>query len=328
MIQDPEKFSGNAATFDTWLPAIRAKLAVDGDAIGNSTAQFYYVYLNLESSVQAIVLPQLAHAENTKTWNPVSVIQQLRRVFENPNKVQEAEEKLQSHEQGKESLLVYHSKFERLLFEADASGWADAAKISRFRGGLSSTLKERLRNQLSLPDTYPAFVKIIQQLAGKSSSYSTFSAYQKPNTSAGTSYNLRPSQPTSYPRAETRQAAADPMDLSEVQVDLQSIEIGAINLSEVSAAPKSILRRPQPQPQPQPRLSTISAHKIAPYVSKATREAWRREGKCARCGSTYHWARRAITRQRNLLHTTPQEHQGQVKLLLLHWTTMTTLTAR
>jgi hypothetical protein len=38
---------------------------VDGEAIGDAIAQFYYVYLNLESHVQAMVLPQLSQADET-----------------------------------------------------------------------------------------------------------------------------------------------------------------------------------------------------------------------------------------------------------------------
>jgi len=40
-----EVFAGETAKqkFDTWLPSIRAKLRVDGAAIGDSVAQFYYV---------------------------------------------------------------------------------------------------------------------------------------------------------------------------------------------------------------------------------------------------------------------------------------------
>ena len=49
--------------FDTWLPSIKAKLRVDGKPIGASLAQFYYVYLNLESGIQAMVLAQLSQAE-------------------------------------------------------------------------------------------------------------------------------------------------------------------------------------------------------------------------------------------------------------------------
>ncbi|QSZ30499.1 hypothetical protein DSL72_000053 [Monilinia vaccinii-corymbosi] len=50
-LSDPEKFGGNIHKFDTWLSSIRAKLQVDGAAIGDSIVQFYYVYLNLESQV-------------------------------------------------------------------------------------------------------------------------------------------------------------------------------------------------------------------------------------------------------------------------------------
>jgi hypothetical protein len=50
-LPNPEKFNGQAHKFDTWLPSIKAKLQVDGTAIGDAVAQFYYVYLNLESHV-------------------------------------------------------------------------------------------------------------------------------------------------------------------------------------------------------------------------------------------------------------------------------------
>jgi len=36
---------------------------VNSAAISNTVAQFYYVYLNLNSSVQAMVFPQLGQAE-------------------------------------------------------------------------------------------------------------------------------------------------------------------------------------------------------------------------------------------------------------------------
>ncbi|PMD15663.1 hypothetical protein NA56DRAFT_581563, partial [Hyaloscypha hepaticicola] len=62
-LPDPEKFAGSTYKFDTWHPSIKAKLRVDGPIIGDEIAQFYYIYLNLDSSVQSIVLPQLAQAE-------------------------------------------------------------------------------------------------------------------------------------------------------------------------------------------------------------------------------------------------------------------------
>ncbi len=92
-LPDPEKFNGQTYKFDTWLPSIKAKLRVDGDAIGDATAQFYYVYLNLESHVQAMVLPQLSTAEDNSAYDYTMILDQLVRVYDNPNKVLEAEDK-------------------------------------------------------------------------------------------------------------------------------------------------------------------------------------------------------------------------------------------
>jgi hypothetical protein len=50
-LSNPEKFNGQAYKFDTWLPSIKAKICIDSKVIGNSTVQFYYVYLNLKSHV-------------------------------------------------------------------------------------------------------------------------------------------------------------------------------------------------------------------------------------------------------------------------------------
>jgi hypothetical protein len=50
-LPDPEKFTRSTYKFDTWLPLIKAKIAVDRAVIRDAIAQFYYVYLNLESSV-------------------------------------------------------------------------------------------------------------------------------------------------------------------------------------------------------------------------------------------------------------------------------------
>jgi hypothetical protein len=118
VLPDPEKFDGKAYKFDTWLPLIKAKLRVDGEALGDSVAQFYYVYLNLESHVQAMVLPQLAAAESSKSWAFSTILDQLARVYDNPNKVQEAKDKLFALKQGTDSVPTFIAKFKRTLYEA------------------------------------------------------------------------------------------------------------------------------------------------------------------------------------------------------------------
>ena len=75
-LPDVDKFDGVSYHFDTWLPSIEAKLLVDGEALGDSTGigQFYYVYLHLESQVQAIVLPQLRAAKETHLWDYYTIL--------------------------------------------------------------------------------------------------------------------------------------------------------------------------------------------------------------------------------------------------------------
>src|SRR6516162_2324756 len=95
VLPDPDKFNGQAYRLDIWLLLIRAKLEIDGAAIGPLKAQFFYVYSNLESAVQAMVLPQLRQADDTSHWDPQSILDQLIRVYDDPNKVEKAADKLQ-----------------------------------------------------------------------------------------------------------------------------------------------------------------------------------------------------------------------------------------
>jgi hypothetical protein len=170
-LPDPEKFTGHSYKFDTWLPSIKAKLRIDSDAIGDATAQFYYVYLNLDSQTQAMVLPQLGQAEETQKWDYNTILDQLTRIYDNPNKVQEAEDRLFFLKQGSDSIITYIAKFERTLFEAQGQDWPDINKISSFRNGLSPTIRSRLTQQLNLPWQYPEFIRIVQQLAGRTQAF-------------------------------------------------------------------------------------------------------------------------------------------------------------
>jgi len=86
-LPNPEKFNGQSSMFNTWLPSIKAKLRVNSTAIGDAVAQFYYIFLNLNSHAQAMVLPQLGQAEESNRWDYNTILDQLARVYNNPNKV-------------------------------------------------------------------------------------------------------------------------------------------------------------------------------------------------------------------------------------------------
>ena len=65
------------------------------------------------------MLPQLKTAKETQIWDYHTILDQLTRVYDSPNKVQEAEDKLFELKQGNtEAIPAYTSRFERMLYEA------------------------------------------------------------------------------------------------------------------------------------------------------------------------------------------------------------------
>ena len=77
------------------------------------------------------MLPQLSQADET-SYDYNTILDQLICVYDNPNKVQEAEDKLYTLKQGTDSLHIYIVKFKRILYKARGQDWLDVNKISMF----------------------------------------------------------------------------------------------------------------------------------------------------------------------------------------------------
>ena len=109
-----------------------------------------------------MVLPQLSQAEESGIWDYNLILNQLSCVYNNLNKVIEAEDKLYHLKQSPNNLAAaYIAKFERVLYEARGQDWPDASKISTFRQGLNSSIWNCLAQQLNLPRTYKEFLRIV-----------------------------------------------------------------------------------------------------------------------------------------------------------------------
>lgn len=131
-------------------------------------------------------------------------------MYDNPNKVQEAEDRLLAIKQDpSESIAVYIAKFERILYEAHGQEWPDVTKISTFRKGLISTIRNRLSQQLNLLSTYTDFLRVVQQLAGQS--------FNAPATSAPRGSN------------SSHERNPDAMDLNTIQINAISDQTNPIS---------------------------------------------------------------------------------------------------
>ena len=115
-----------------------------------------------------MVLPQLDAAEEQQTQDYQIILDQLSQIYDNPNKFQEAEDKLHNLRQSNESISAYIAKFEQLLYTAQGQDQPDIIKITTFWNGLGATAHQRLNLQLNLPQDYPRFIYMVQQLSGNS----------------------------------------------------------------------------------------------------------------------------------------------------------------
>ncbi|KAK4181995.1 hypothetical protein QBC35DRAFT_363847, partial [Podospora australis] len=97
-LDHPDKFNGSPHTWETWHASIKAKLRIDADSIGGPEAQFYYVFDRLDGKTQSLLI----------------------RLHEDPNSVQDSEDKLNALRQEDQPLGMYLAKFERLLYKSKA----------------------------------------------------------------------------------------------------------------------------------------------------------------------------------------------------------------
>lgn len=90
-------------------------------------------------------MPQLSQAEDSKIYNPQEIISQLARLYDDPHKVREAEDKLQVLKMGdSDHLSAFLAKFERLLYTAKANKWGDNTKIAILRRALNRSVRNKL----------------------------------------------------------------------------------------------------------------------------------------------------------------------------------------
>lgn len=135
---------------------------MDGEAIGSSKAQYWFVYGCLESKVQALLVPASGDEAT-----PDIILAVLARVYDDPNKAVHAANRLRVIRQGyDEHLRVYIARFESTLLEAGAQYYyPDVSKISLLHNGLNDVLKTGLACENTTPASYADFVKLLDQLS-------------------------------------------------------------------------------------------------------------------------------------------------------------------
>jgi hypothetical protein len=147
---------------DEWLVSIRAKLHIDGPAIGDEFARFHYVYSRLAPGPKRTMLPYVKRAQEVNTCDVNAFVMHVQDTFEDPNKVKKAGQRLTKIRQGRKSIAVYIPEFERKVFEARADQWPDDARITLLVASLNRQTQDRLEGK-DWPDTYAQFTNFLRR---------------------------------------------------------------------------------------------------------------------------------------------------------------------
>ena len=75
---------------DEWLVSMRAKLYVDGAAIGDEFTRFYYIFLRLVPSPKWTMLLYVKRVQEANACVAEAFVAYVQSTFEDPNKVKKA----------------------------------------------------------------------------------------------------------------------------------------------------------------------------------------------------------------------------------------------
>ena len=180
-LPDVELLQGTA-DLDEWLVSIRAKLRIDGAAIGDEYARFHYVYSRLAPGPKRTMLPYVKRAQDANDCAADAFVAYVQSTFEDPNQAKKAGQRLTKIRQGKRSIATYIPEFERLLFQARADKWPDEARIVLLVTSLNRETQDRLEGK-DWPETYTQFTAFLrrQESAFVNTSETASMAYQQPD---------------------------------------------------------------------------------------------------------------------------------------------------
>ncbi|KAK3950338.1 hypothetical protein QBC32DRAFT_376598 [Pseudoneurospora amorphoporcata] len=233
-----DKFSGDKKDLDTWIYTAESKLHVDGRAISDLEAQFYYLYSSLSPSVRRTLF---AFAQSSPAnWTPAQLLEKLRVNYGEVNQDKKAGLELLSLKQkSRESISSFLVRFEEVLYRAKANTWPDQALINSLMSSLNNEWLRRLQEKPEYPDSYSDLCSYLRKLDA--------------NTFLGSS------APANHGAAYEN--GGEPMHIDATRV------------------------RP-------------GGSRIGP--SKEQRNAWKKQGKCAACGSPDHWARECPNKKKKV----------------------------
>jgi hypothetical protein len=226
-IPDPKEFDGTRNDLRRFIQQIHGKMTANADRFSTATACLTYVAGRLTGRAYELILPKTVLGIPQFTNYP-ELLEYLEKAFGDPDRIQNAQNKLFSLKQKAQDFSVYFSEFQRLALEGEMP---ESALTPLLFQGISRELQDMLLHNPAPSNEYTAYANHLQMLDNRYRQHQQQASRNRSLPSARTpSYAAtvgraspapaRPEQPNS-PRLVGPSYATtpdpDPMDLSHVR---------------------------------------------------------------------------------------------------------------
>lgn len=209
----PEKYDNQTPSqFPQFAGLLRAKLQIDGPAIGGETEKVWYAFGRLKGSAAERVFPWMSFASQQGSLTVDAFMDQLHTAFSDPRLKQKSLSQINRTKQGSRPFGEFIGEFDRLILEASGWGWEDDIKKGYLKAALSTKL---ITATVSIQerDTYEGYCQQLRMISDKLDEVAELNAWRnrKPkNFTHATTQGVRTNPDTMdwQPTATVQVAAA------------------------------------------------------------------------------------------------------------------------
>ena len=249
-LKDPDPFDGkDNSLFPQFEGKLKAKLNVDGAAIGNESEQIWYAFNLLKDDAAARIHLWMDAYEETAEFTKAAFFEQIRFAFKDHAIRDKAIAKLNTLRQGRRSFQELLTEFDRLLLEAGGYGWDDKVKKGYLRAAINNELREKLIT-MDEAESYVDYCGQVKRVGDRIEEHKRIVRSWPQNENRG----QQSSRPPIVPRHSM--PAVERMDW-------------------------------EPTPAGQTRVNYTEVRR-ARWVSEEEKDKRKKEGRCLRCGALGH----------------------------------------
>jgi hypothetical protein len=214
-LPDPDAFKGQRSDLRRFVQQICGKMTANADRFPTAQSRLIYVAGRLKDDAYNLILPKTLYGVPQFVDYP-QLLEYLEQAFGDPDRVQNAQNRLYTLKQKNQDFSVYFSEFQRLALEGEMP---DSALTPLLYQGISRELQDMLLHNPAPTREFRAFARHLQELDNRFRQHQQQVNQMKDRSKA--LKNTKPTnlsqvrQPTPWASVKLTNAPdSDPMDLS------------------------------------------------------------------------------------------------------------------